>query len=197
MRRRLSRQQWRTKAPHETDFRPAFWGSVTFKAIKTEQVLVITKLIFNTNFSLEITSNVKNRFTHKLTTKRYFQTLSLFFSSTVTEWNAQDCGISKAAKDTSMLPSNSIREVGASGDRKIRTCLAAFRPWKSFRAQTIYLLASSNLFLSTLECGYVSWKKQHGVVPFHQHIKSLHGPIPLSGSSFNSVTLGSFDLYAV
>ncbi len=27
------------------------------------------------------------------------------FSSTVTEWNAQDCGISKAAQDTSMLPS--------------------------------------------------------------------------------------------
>ncbi len=124
-----------------------------FKAIKTEQVLVITKLIFNTNFSLEITSKVKNRFTHKLTTKRNFQTLSLFFSSTVTEWNAQDCGISKAAKDTSMLPSNLIREVGASGDRKIRACLAAFRPWKSFRAQTIYLLASSNLFYQHLNVG--------------------------------------------
>ncbi len=27
------------------------------------------------------------------------------FSSTVTEWNAQNCGIQKAAKDTSMLPS--------------------------------------------------------------------------------------------
>ncbi len=80
---------------------------------KIERVLVITKLIFNhynTDFSLEITSKVqkvcqKYTFTHKLTTKRNFQTPSLFFSSTVKEWNAQDCGISKAAKDTSMLPS--------------------------------------------------------------------------------------------
>ncbi len=80
---------------------------------KIEWVLVITKLIFNhynTDFSLEITSKVqkvsqKYTFTHKLTTKRNFQTPSLFFSSTVTEWNAEDCGISKAAKDTSMLPS--------------------------------------------------------------------------------------------
>ncbi len=77
---------------------------------KIERVLVITKQIFNyynTNFSLEITSKVNQKytFTHKLTTKRNFQTPSLFFSSTVTEWNAQDCGISKAAKDTSMLPS--------------------------------------------------------------------------------------------
>ncbi len=80
---------------------------------KIEIVLVITKQIFNyynTNFSLEITSKVqkvnqKYTFTHKLTIKRNFQTPSLFFSSTVTEWNAKDCGISKAAKDTSMLPS--------------------------------------------------------------------------------------------
>jgi len=28
-----------------------------------------------------------------------------FSCSTVTEWKAQDCGISKAVKDTSMLPS--------------------------------------------------------------------------------------------
>ncbi len=49
--------------------------------------------------------NQKYTFTRKLTTKCNFQTLSLFFSSTVTEWNAQDCGIPKAAKDTSMLPS--------------------------------------------------------------------------------------------
>ncbi len=74
---------------------------------------MITKQIFsyyNTNFLLEITSKVqkvhqKYTFTHKLTTKRNFQTPSLFFSSTVMEWNAQDCGISKAAKDTSRLPS--------------------------------------------------------------------------------------------
>ena len=74
---------------------------------------MITKWIFhycNINFSLEITSKVENfdqkqTFTHKLTTDRNFQTPSLFFGLTVTEWNAQDCGISKAAKDTSMLPS--------------------------------------------------------------------------------------------
>ncbi len=29
----------------------------------------------------------------------------IFFAQTIMEWNAQDCGISKAAKDTSMLPS--------------------------------------------------------------------------------------------
>ncbi|MGL4947610.1 MAG: hypothetical protein ACRC4X_08160, partial [Cetobacterium sp.] len=39
------------------------------------------------------------------TTKRNFKTPFLFFSSAVTEWNTQVCGISKAAKDTSMLPS--------------------------------------------------------------------------------------------
>ncbi len=74
---------------------------------------MITKQIFNyynTNFSLEIISKVqkvnqKYTFTQKLTTKHNFQTPSLFFSPTGTEWNAQDCGISKAAKDTSMLPS--------------------------------------------------------------------------------------------
>ncbi len=47
----------------------------------------------------------KRTFTHKLTTDRNSQTPSLFFILTITEWNAQDCGISKAAKDTSMLPS--------------------------------------------------------------------------------------------
>ncbi len=80
---------------------------------KIEQVLVITKWIFNyynTDFSLEMTSKVqkvsqKYTFTHKLTTKRNFQTPSLFLCSTITAWNAQDCAISKAAKDTSMLPS--------------------------------------------------------------------------------------------
>ncbi len=80
---------------------------------KIERVLVITKQIlnyYNTNFSLGITSKVqkvnqKYTFTQKLTTKHNFQTPSLTFSSTVTEWNAQDCGISKTAKDTSMLPS--------------------------------------------------------------------------------------------
>ncbi len=48
---------------------------------------------------------IRNIHLHKLTTKCNFQMPSLFFSSTVTEWDAQDCGISKAAKDTSMLPS--------------------------------------------------------------------------------------------
>ncbi len=65
---------------------------------------------YNINFSLEITSKVqkvnqKYTFTHKRTTKRNFQMPFLFFSSAGTEWNAQDCGISRAAKDTSMLPS--------------------------------------------------------------------------------------------
>ncbi len=74
---------------------------------------MINKYIFNnynTDLLLEIASKVqkvsqKYIFTHKLTTKRNFEMPSLFFSSTVKEWSAQDCGISKAAKDTSMLPS--------------------------------------------------------------------------------------------
>ncbi len=80
---------------------------------KIERVLVITKWIFNyynTNFSQVQNVNQKYTFTHKLTTKRNFQTPPLFFfSSTVMEWNAQDCGISKAAKDTSMLPSKIVQ----------------------------------------------------------------------------------------
>ncbi len=74
---------------------------------------MITKKIFeyyNTNFSLEITSKVqkvnqKYKYTHKPPNATCHQMPSLFFSSTGTEWNAQDCGISKAAKDTSTLPS--------------------------------------------------------------------------------------------
>ncbi len=80
---------------------------------KIEWVLVITKQTFNyynTNLLVEITSKVqkvnqKYTFTHKLTAKGNFQMPSLFFNSTVMEWDAQDCGISKAAKYTSMLPS--------------------------------------------------------------------------------------------
>ncbi len=63
--------------------------------------LVVTKQIFNyynNNFSLEITSKVqrvnqKYTFTHKLTKKCNFQTPSLFFSSTIMEWNAQEGSI--------------------------------------------------------------------------------------------------------
>ncbi len=73
---------------------------------KIERDLVITKRIFNyynTNLLLEITSKVQNvnqkyTFTHKLTTKCNFQMPSLFFSSTVTEWDAQDCGIFKGSE---------------------------------------------------------------------------------------------------
>ncbi len=39
------------------------------------------------------------------TAKRNFQMPCVFFGSVVTEWNAQDFGRSKAAKDTSMHPS--------------------------------------------------------------------------------------------
>ncbi len=80
---------------------------------QTEQVLVISKRIFNycnTDFSLEISSEVqkvhKRTFTYKLTTKCNFQMPTLFyFCSTIMEWNAQDCGISNTVKDTSVLPS--------------------------------------------------------------------------------------------
>ncbi len=71
-------------------------------------VLVITKLIFNyynTDFSLEITSKVQN-VSQKYTFTQTDHQMQLsdaifFFRSTVTEWNVEDCGISKAAKYTS------------------------------------------------------------------------------------------------
>ncbi len=103
---------------------------------KIERVLVITKQIFNhynTDFSIEITSKVqkvsqKYTFTHKLTTKRNFQTPSLFFSSTIMEWCAQDCGISKAAKDTSMLPSK-IDQMKDLMRQEVKLTLDSDVPW--------------------------------------------------------------------
>ncbi len=88
---------------------------------------MITKQILNyykTNFLLETTSKVqkvhqKYTFTHKLTTKCNFQMPSLFFSSTVTEWDAQDCGISK---DTSMLPSE-IDQMKVSHETEVKLTL--------------------------------------------------------------------------
>lgn len=44
-------------------------------------------------------------FIHKPTTKCNLQMAFLLFSSAATESNEQDCGISKVAKDTSLLPS--------------------------------------------------------------------------------------------
>jgi len=77
-----------------------------------------------------MTSQVENidekcTFTHKLTTSRNFQTASLF-SSTVTDWKAQDSAITSATfKNRS--------DEGISGDRNykhcIRTFLDAFWPW--------------------------------------------------------------------
>ncbi len=69
---------------------------------KIELVLITKIFSYYKNFSLEITPKVqkvnqKYTFTHKLTTKCNFQT--------VTEWNALGCGISKAAEDSSTLPS--------------------------------------------------------------------------------------------
>ncbi len=71
---------------------------------KIERVLVITKQIFNyynVNFSLEITSKVQ-KVNQKYTFTQLSDAIFIFFRSTVMEWNAQDCGISKAAKDTSI-----------------------------------------------------------------------------------------------
>jgi len=55
-------------------------------------------------------------------------------------------------------------------------------------------------FLSTPECGYISFKKnddKNRVDRVHQHPQSLHSTIAGPGSAFHTVTLGSFDLYAV
>jgi len=58
-------------------------------------------------------------YTHELTNNRTFQMPSLYLSITVTEWKAQDCGISKEEKDTSMLPSKiDHADDEISGDRK-------------------------------------------------------------------------------
>ncbi len=123
---------------------------------KIERVLVITKLIFNyynTNFSLEITSKVqkvnqKYTFTHKLTTKLNFQTPSLIFSSAVTEWNAQDCGISKAAKDTSMLPSkiNQMKVSRETGSEANFGFGHAFLPWNVSSEGSIFQFSGAATF---------------------------------------------------
>ncbi len=76
-------------------------------------------------------------FAHKLTTKRNVEMPSLFFSSTVKEWSAQDCGISKAAKDTSMLPSKFDQkkvppETGSEAEFGLGRVLMSFLPWNVF-----------------------------------------------------------------
>ncbi len=84
---------------------------------KIEWVLVITKQIFSyyyTDFSMEITSKVqkvgqKYTFALKLNTKCNFSCQLYFFSSTIMEWNAQDCGISKAWRIHLCCLLNSIR----------------------------------------------------------------------------------------
>ncbi len=158
---------------------------------KIERVLVITKQIFNyynTNFSLEITSKVQNisqkyTFTHKLTTKRNFQTTSLFFSSTVTEWNAQDCGISKAAKNTCCLQ-NSIRrryhrrqEVKQNLNLDVPCCLSAFWSfWTQPKANPIY--NSSRVLFITRDklttCVVILSAKLNGHLWLHwSHLRKL------------------------
>ncbi len=130
---------------------------------KIDWYLVITKQIFNyynINFSLEITSKVqkvnqKYTFTHKLTTKCNFQMPSLFFSSTVTEWNAQDCGISNAAKDTSML-----------------CCLQKSIRWRHLMRQEVKLTLDSDmawcLWMCPPKAAFFSFRMQHS--PSHKNV---------------------------
>jgi len=47
--------------------------------------------------------------------------------SAVTEWKAQDCGISKAVEDTSML-SSKIIQIKESQENNLWTCHGAFLP---------------------------------------------------------------------
>ncbi len=139
---------------------------------KIERVLVITKRIlnyYNTNFSLGITSKVqkvnqKYTFTQKLTTKHNFQTPSLTFSSTVTEWNAQDCGISKTAKDTSMLPSKiNQMKVGLSheaGRALMPSCLGISPPksriFQFSDAAIVYISSNGRPQLLAQGCVYAN-----------------------------------------
>ncbi len=101
---------------------------------------MITKRIFNycnTDFSLEISSEVQNvhkrTFTYKLTTKCNFQMPTLFyFCSTIMELNAQDYGISNTVKDTSVLPSkiNQMKvsqETGSEANMNVPCCLPTLR----------------------------------------------------------------------
>jgi len=55
-----------------------------------------------------------------------FICLIYFFSSTDTEWNIQDCGISKAVKDISILPSK-IKECGTITGFTRACCLHSLR----------------------------------------------------------------------
>ncbi len=113
---------------------------------------MIPKWIFNycnSNFSLEMTSKVENvwgkpTFTHKLTTDRNSQTPSLFFILTVTEWNAQDGGISKAAKNIFMLPSKSVQmkasqETGTEFGQ-------VFLPWNASSEGSIFQFSDAAIF---------------------------------------------------
>ncbi len=111
-------QAFYMKSPHETDFWLLRQRNGLMIYNKIEWVLGITKLIITI---IQI----------------FFRGHLYFFSSTITECTAQDCGIPKAVKDTSMLPSKIDQmkvshETGSEAlDEKlcelwIWTCLDAF-----------------------------------------------------------------------
>ncbi len=56
----------------------------------------------------------------------------------VTDWNTQDCGISKEAEDTSMLPSKfdqmKVSHETGGETNWIRMCLDPFLPWNAPKA---------------------------------------------------------------
>lgn len=94
----------KTKAPHETDMGHASEAAWQFNDLhqnKIEWALVITKWIlnyYNTDVSLEITTKVqKVGQKHTQTDHRMHHSDAIWiFCSTITEWDSQDCGISKA-----------------------------------------------------------------------------------------------------
>ncbi len=103
----------------------------------------------------------KHTFTHKLTTNRNFQMPFLFFNITVTEWNAQDCGISKAAKDTSMLPSK-ICQMKASQETGTEANIEFGRA-----------LMPSYLGMRPPKAAFFSFRMQQSSEPVIQHLSHL------------------------
>ncbi len=130
---------------------------------KIEWVLVITKWRFNyynTDFSLEMTSKVqevsqKYTFTHKLTTKRNFQTPSLFFAQL--SWNGTQgiVGYQKQQRIRLCCLQNPNRrrylrrqEVKQNLDSDVPWCLPALE--YSLRKQHFRAFGSSQYFIILL-----------------------------------------------
>ncbi len=103
-------QRYLTKLTSDRLLRPHN-GLMIYNQIERALVITKWKLTYcNSNFLLVMISKVEKNWSKTYIYKQTNHQLQRFhailpFGSTAMELNAQDCGISKAAKDTSMLPS--------------------------------------------------------------------------------------------